>query len=133
VIASSRSKVGKTGSIYQDDCLQDIIRHGTAEALPKIRKLMEAETGKVHIEEEVLNWLGYHFLYWWGREKEAREVFQFITELFPRSANAFDSLGEACFVLGDKEGAEKSYRKSLELNPENSNAREMLKRLEKQK
>ena len=64
------------------------------------------------------------------RSKEARDVFQFITELFPQSGNAFDSLGEAFFVLGDKAGALESYRGSLELNPDNAKAREMIKRLE---
>jgi len=130
VIASARYKAGAGDPLFQDDCLQDIIRRGTEEALPRIRKVLETDKTKIQFEEGVLNWLGYHFLYWWGREKEAREVFQFMTELFPQSANAFDSLGEARFVLGDKEGALESYRRSLELNPENSNAKEMIKRLE---
>ena len=130
VVASAKYKPGTTNAVFQDDCLRDIIRRSTAEALPRIRKLMETEKTRIVFEEGVLNWLGYHFLYWWGREKEARDVFQFMTELFPKSANAFDSLGEACFVLGDKAGALENYRRSLELNPENSKAKEMIKRLE---
>ena len=130
VIASAKFKTGAGGSLLQDDCLQDIIRRGTEDALPRIRKLMAADKTKIQFEEGVLNWLGYHFLYWWGREKEARDVFQFVTELFPRSANAFDSLGEAFFVLGDNAAALKSYRRSLELDPDNANAKEMIKRLE---
>jgi tetratricopeptide (TPR) repeat protein len=130
VIASARYKAGSAGSLFQDDCLQDIIRRGTEESLPRIRRLLEADKTKIQFEEGVLNWLGYHFLYWWGREQEARDVFQFITELFPRSGNAFDSLGEAFFVLGDRARALESYRRSLELNPDNANAREMIKRLE---
>ncbi len=130
VVASAKYKPGASTPVFQDDCLQDIIRSGTAEALPRIRKLMDADQTRVAFDEDVLNWLGIHFLYWWGREKEARDVFQFMTELFPKSANAFDSLGEACFVLGDKAGALENYRRSLELNPENSNAKEMIKRLE---
>jgi len=130
VIASAGYKAGAAGTLFQDDCLQDIIRLGTEDALPRIRKFMEANKTKIQFEEGVLNWLGYHFLYWWGREKEARDVFLFIAELFPQSGNAFDSLGEAFFVLGDKERALESYRRSLELNPENANAKEMIKRLE---
>jgi len=130
VIASAKFKPEATAPVFQDDCLQDIIRRGTAAALPGIRRVMETEKSRVAFDEGVLNWLGYHFLYWWGREEEARDVFRFMTELFPVSANAFDSLGEACFVLGDKAAALENYRRSLELNPESANAKEMIKRLE---
>jgi Tfp pilus assembly protein PilF len=49
---------------------------------------------------------------------------------FPQSWNAHDSLAEAYMLNGDKFLAIQSYRKSLELNPQNSNATEMLKKLE---
>jgi Tfp pilus assembly protein PilF len=42
-------------------------------------------------------------------------------------------MGEAHLILGDTESAIKSYKKSLELNPQNANATEQLKRLKKQK
>lgn len=80
-------------------------------------------------DEEVLNWLGYHFLFWWDRPREALEVFKLNTRLFPDSANAFDSLGEAYLTLGDKENAILSYRKSLQLNPQNKNTETKLKQL----
>ena len=51
-------------------------------------------------------------------------------EMNPRSANAYDSLGEAYMMHGDKELAIRNYRKSLELDPGNDNTREMLKKLE---
>ena len=49
------------------------------------------------------------------------------------SANAFDSLGEAYMDVQDKPRALAAYRKSLELNPDNTNARQMIERLEKAK
>ncbi len=76
-----------------------------------------------------MNWLGYHFLSWWDRPREALDVFKLNTRLFPDSANAFDSLGEAYLTLGDKENAILSYRKSLQLNPQNKNAETILKQL----
>ena len=79
--------------------------------------------------EDALNWLGYHFLYWWGREKEAVDVFRLNVRLFPKSANAYDSLGEALLNLGETESAVENYRKSLELNPQNQNAITVLERL----
>ena len=43
----------------------------------------------------------------------------------------YDSLGEAYMENGDKELAIQNYKKSIELNPANQNAVEMLKRLER--
>jgi len=54
-------------------------------------------------------------------------------EMNPQSANAHDSLGEAYMINGNKELAIKNYKKSLELNPDNTNAKEMLNKLEKNK
>ena len=129
VLASVEFKQGKTAPPFADDYVQDIILNGTVEALPKIRQELASGKGAVRWNEKTLNWLGYHFLYWWGREKEAVDVFRLTTELFPQSANAFDSLGEAQLVLGDKEHAAESYRKSLQLDPKNENAKRVLERM----
>ncbi|MEZ5424720.1 MAG: serine hydrolase [Pyrinomonadaceae bacterium] len=59
----------------------------------------------------------------------AIDLFELNVFAFPRSANAYDSLGEAYLEAGNRELAIKNYRKSLELNPENRNAEEMLERL----
>jgi hypothetical protein len=84
-------------------------------------------------DEKVLNWLGYHFLFWWDRPQEALDVFKLNTRLFPDSANVFDSLGEAYLTLGDKDNAILNYRKSLQLNPQNKNAEARLKQLTESK
>ncbi|MGH9906168.1 MAG: DUF3471 domain-containing protein [Pyrinomonadaceae bacterium] len=47
-----------------------------------------------------------------------------------QTSNTYDSLGEAYMVNGDKELAIQNYKKSLELNPQNTNAVDMIKRLE---
>lgn len=64
--------------------------------------------------------------------KEAIEIFKLNAEANPHSSNAFDSLGEAYMVNGDKELAIKNYQKSVELNPSNTNGIEMLKKLRQQ-
>jgi tetratricopeptide (TPR) repeat protein len=78
--------------------------------------------------ETSLNLWGYELM-----EKEqygaAIDMFEFTTQLYPQSSNAYDSLGEAYMTNGDAEAAIQSYRKSLELNPDNSNAVKMLKKL----
>jgi len=49
--------------------------------------------------------------------------------LNPESSNSYDSLGEAYLVAGKKDLAIENYKKSVELDPENTNGIEMLKRL----
>jgi Flp pilus assembly protein TadD len=62
---------------------------------------------------------------------EAIAVFKVNVELYPNSANVYDSLGEAYMTAGQKDLAMTNYKKSLELNPKNQNAVNMLKKLEK--
>jgi tetratricopeptide (TPR) repeat protein len=51
-------------------------------------------------------------------------------EDYPQSFNVYDSLGEAYMVNKEEELAIKNYQKSLELNPNNTNGAEMLKKLQ---
>ena len=60
---------------------------------------------------------------------KAIEVFRLNTLVFPRSGNAFDSLGEAYAAAGSTDLAIMCYKKSLELDPTNMNAVEVLKKL----
>ncbi len=52
-----------------------------------------------------------------GNMDKAIEVFVLNTNRFPKSANGWDSLGEAYFTKGDKKNAIASFKKSLSLNP----------------
>jgi dienelactone hydrolase/predicted negative regulator of RcsB-dependent stress response len=61
---------------------------------------------------------------------EAIELLKLNVQVFPGSSNAYDSLGEAYMKAGQKQLATDNYKKSLELNPENDNAKEKLKALE---
>lgn len=79
--------------------------------------------------EEELNRLGYQLLQV-KKLKEAIEIFKLNVAEYPKGFNTYDSLGEAYMVNGDTQLAVENYKKSLELNPKNSNAIEMLKRLE---
>jgi cytochrome c-type biogenesis protein CcmH/NrfG len=56
-------------------------------------------------------------------------VFSLNTGAFPESANAWDSIGEAYMERDNRERAIESYRRSLELDPDNDNAREQLEAL----
>jgi CubicO group peptidase (beta-lactamase class C family) len=81
------------------------------------------------ISEDTINSTGYGLL---GAKKVADgiRIFQLNVELHPQSWNAYDSLGEAYMNNGDKDLAIQNYKKSLELNPDNSNGKEMLKKLD---
>jgi glyoxylase-like metal-dependent hydrolase (beta-lactamase superfamily II) len=64
---------------------------------------------------------------------DALKIFKVLAELFPDSGMAFDSLGEAYMRKDNIEMAISSFKKSLELDPKNSNARQKLKALQKKK
>ena len=61
---------------------------------------------------------------------EAIEIFKLNVEAYPKGFNTYDSLGEAYMTSGNTELAILNYKKSLELNPQNTGATAMLKRLE---
>ena len=52
----------------------------------------------------------------------AIKVFELNVECYPESYNTYDSLGEAYLLNNQKEQAKLNYRKSLKLNPNNTNA-----------
>ena len=64
-----------------------------------------------------------------NKMENAIKLFELNVEEYPNSANSYDSLGEAYMNAGNKELAIKNYEKSLQLNPKNENAVEMLKQL----
>jgi pimeloyl-ACP methyl ester carboxylesterase len=75
-----------------------------------------------------LNELGYSYME--RKEiKKALEIFKLNTLLFPNDANVYDSYGEALLNAKNISEAKKMYKKSLELNPDNKNAIDILKSL----
>ena len=103
-------------------------KNGAVYAIVRAKKNTSELTQKL-FEESEINDLGYHFLNELNRVEDAIEIFKFNVSLFPDSPNTYDSLGEAYFIKGDFEEASKNYRKSLEVNPQNSNARHMLRQI----
>lgn len=76
----------------------------------------------------ILNRVGYDLLRE-DRITEAIEILTLNTNIFPNIANTWDSLGEAWLKNGNKLQAKKHYNKAMELDPENQNARQILKKL----
>jgi len=79
--------------------------------------------------EAVVNGAGYALLQA-ERTDAALVVFELNSRLFPEAFNTWDSLGETQMNLGHDAEAIRFYRKSLELNPENTNAVEMIEKIE---
>jgi CubicO group peptidase (beta-lactamase class C family) len=60
------------------------------------------------------------------------QIFALNCSEYPASANAFDSLGEIYEAIGQLGPAKENYLKSLELNPKNENAAQMLVKINAQ-
>lgn len=80
-------------------------------------------------DESLLNDIGYELI-GQNKVKEAIEVFQLLVAEFPNSANAFDSLGEGFYLNKEYKFSIANYKKSLQLNPKNKNAMEMIEKME---
>jgi len=77
------------------------------------------------VRESNLNNLGYRAM----RKKEyqkAVKIFKLNTLLYPKSANTFDSLGEAYHRSKDSANAIISFKKALELNPKSKRAKQYI-------
>ncbi len=57
----------------------------------------------------------------------AQQILEIGTQVFPGSANTWDSLAEITLHLGDRESAIEYYEKALEVDPEFSNAADQLR------
>lgn len=82
--------------------------------------------------ESEINAIGYKWLREYNNVEIAIQVFKLNVQLFPKSSNVFDSLGEAYLKNGQKKEAIVNYKKSLKLEKKNSNPdiqREKLKKL----
>ena len=99
---------------------------GVEAAIKQYRELREREPNGYDFGEEELNNVGYYLI---GMKKyrDAIAILKLNVEMFPKSANVYDSLGEAYMDDGEKELAMQNYEKSLRMDPGNTNAVEKLK------
>ena len=78
--------------------------------------------------ENELNMLGYQLV---ARDQigEAIIIFELNVEAYPEGFNTYDSLAESYMLADRTEDAITNYERSLEINPDNTNAVAMLARL----
>jgi len=110
--------------------VQDAILAGGTEAGLKKFAELKAHKERYYFNERQFNAVGYRFLTM-GRTDDAITVFKMNVELFPEAWNAYDSLAEAYAGKGETGLAVQNYERSLELNPDNQNAKDQLKILRK--
>lgn len=106
------------------------VDNGQASHLENNLNELSGEWKNLVISSAELNTLGY-VLKAKGLKKEALLVFRLNTLMYPGVANTYDSLGEAYKDDMQPEMAAKNYTKVLELKPNDQNALEKLKELEK--
>lgn len=95
-----------TGWIPQSENLTDLENH--------YKRLSERFGYQINIPENLLNQIGYQLLAT-KKLEEAIEVFKKNSQLYPNSANVYDSLGEAFEKSGQLKEAKENYEKSYKM------------------
>jgi CubicO group peptidase (beta-lactamase class C family) len=114
------------------ELVKNILAKGADAALGEYRQWRQGRAPGEVVNEDQMNRIGYDLLSA-KRVKDAIEVFKQNVSDYPQSANAYDSLGEAYMVNGDRDLAIKNYERSVELAPNNTNGIEALKKLRENK
>lgn len=106
--------------------ISDLLATKTA---TEIYKLCKRETNKkepeYNVSENAINTLGYELMQK-NKLSDAEIIFKLNVEMYPNSYNVFDSYGECLLKLGKEKEGIVAYKKSLKLNPQNINARNVL-------
>lgn len=113
-----------------DEIYQLLKSQSVEKVQAQYRKLLKNSSDDYNFSPHEMNSLGYLLLSEQLAE-QAIGVFQLNVETHPENANAHDSLAEAYMKNGQKAKAIASYKKSFALNPKNTNAEQMIKKLQK--
>lgn len=122
------TKLGRPAPMNEATFIKMLDDGKVDEAIAAYDKAAKDFPGWIIFSENALNLAGYRMLQ--KRDYEnAIKIFQLNVKAYPNSGNVYDSLGEGYLNAGDKKNAEINYQKSLELEPGNSNAKDVLKTL----
>lgn len=95
----------------------------------RVASRLKADDPAFVLKENDLNAWGYKLMEQ-GQPQQAVAVLKLAAELYPNSANAYDSFAEAFQNSDDRQRALENYRRSLSLDPANQNARQRIADLE---
>jgi len=124
-----QNKLKSIEKFIAESAVHEIEQAILCEGLTKVQEIYQqlkndSQNPKYFVENEFIQ-AGYRFLKA-DKTIEAIEIFKMSVDFYPESFNTWDSLGEAYMRKGDKALAIINYEKSLELNPENENAKKVL-------
>jgi dienelactone hydrolase len=126
LVASYRAGAGCPATF---DSFREELHHSGFDHAAEIYAKFQKQDSTFKLEEGSINSWGYDLMT--GNQlPEAIDVFKLNVSLNPQSGNVYDSLAEAYMKAGDKGHAIESYKKSLEKDPSNDNAKDKLKELE---
>jgi dienelactone hydrolase len=111
------------------DALREEVHRAGFDHATEIYAAFQKQDPTFKLDEGFINQWGYELM----SAKhliEAIHVFQLNVSLYPNSGNVYDSLAEGYMSSGDKQRAIEFYKKSLEKDPSNGNAKDKLKELE---
>ena len=129
ILAIVRGQEPKSPSL---PAIQNVYNHYLEHGIDYIRDHFYELIDNFHAEDPkgiILNAIGYELL----EEKETETAIAFFklnVELFPEDANLWDSLGEGYYIKGDKDKALHYYKKALQMDPNLTSAKDMIKKLE---
>lgn len=110
------------------DMIDKIEEEGVESAIAFYHKSKKENADRYNLGENELNDVGYEYL--GNKEYEtALAIFKLNVEMFPKSSNPYDSLGEAFLAKGDTVNAIMNYKKSVEINPGNEGGIKVLEKL----
>lgn len=92
---------------------------GIRSAMDRFHAARQGDSEAAIFQELEINRLGYQLMNM-SRRTEGIEVFKANTELYPMSANTFDSLSEAYETVGDSANAVRYAKRTLEVAPAES-------------
>jgi pimeloyl-ACP methyl ester carboxylesterase len=104
-----------------------LLENGLDSCIKQCKKI-KATYPSGSLTEGTLNKLGYQELNL-EHINAAIALFELNTTMYPDAFNVYDSLGEAYLKAGKKDKAIRNYEKSIVLNPSNTNAIRVLKKL----
>ena len=112
--------------------LRPLHERGVSAALARYRELKMTAAKDYIFNPNELNRIGYALLHK-GRVADAVRIWEFNAREYPGDWNVHDSLGDGYAAAGPTmaKSAIASFRRSLELNPQNAHAREMIERIER--
>ncbi|HYK44522.1 MAG TPA: DJ-1/PfpI family protein [Parafilimonas sp.] len=121
-------KLGKTAPMNETAFIKLLDEGRVDEAVAVYEKGRKDFPGWKIFGEDAVNQAGYRALQK-NDYANAIKIFELNVSAYPGSGNVYDSLGEGFLRAGDKKNALIYYQKSLDIDPANTNAKDVIKTL----